>query len=201
MASLFTGCQHPKSNMTEDRGATFATDENGVGTGKVKTTNRETRPDGSSSEVTVEMDNVVKYDEGTKSKTGALSVLSKQDANGVTTDRRTSMGGRLKTGVAGYSGETQPDAIKAVGDSITDGLATLLTSGGNKAVEKVLAKAPDSLTDDDVAILVEEAAGNGATDDQLSEILALAPSVKKKNAEEKDEDPEPDPDPEPEPES
>ena len=111
------------------------------------------------------------------------------------------MGGRLKTGVAGYSGETQPDAIKAVGDSITDGLATLLTSGGNKAVEKVLAKAPDSLTDDDVAILVEEAAGNGATDDQLSEILALAPSVKKKNAEEKDEDPEPDPDPEPEPES
>jgi len=140
VAAIIAGCQHPKSKMRETRNVQFATDESGTGTGSVVTTNREILPDGRTNEVTVALTNATSYAETAESKSGSLAFLSKQQAAAVTTDRRTSMGGRLKTGLTDYAGEVQPDAISAIAQPISDTLKAYLAtvSGGATAAAEAI---------------------------------------------------------------
>lgn len=141
-SAIIAGCQHPKSKMSETRTVQFATDEDGNGTGIVITTNREMLPDGRTNEVTVSLTNATSYAATAESKSGSLAFLSKQQAAAVTTDRRTSMGGRLKTGLTDYAGEVQPDAISAIAQPISDTLKAYLatvTGGATAAAEAIAA--------------------------------------------------------------
>lgn len=154
--AVLIGCQHPKSGMEESRKAEFAKSADGIGTGSVSTTNREILPDGKTNEVTVAMENILTYTENAKSKSGSLSVLSKQDAANLATDRRTSMGGRLKTGLESYRGETQPDAISAVAGPISDTLKAYLatvTGGASAAADAIL---QGKASDEDVNVVLDD---------------------------------------------
>lgn len=158
-ASLLTiGCQSPSSGMEEVREAKFAVDENGVGTGSVQTTNEEVAEDGSTNKVTVGMTNLVSYTERTESKTKSPSVLSKQEAANLATDRRTAMGGRLKTGLGAYKGETQPDAIKAAVSPVTEIVKAYLEgplSGSAKDAAGKLLKGTGTADDVDEVLATE----------------------------------------------
>ena len=158
VAAFVSGCQHPKSKMTETRSVDFAVDpDTGLGTGEIATTNREILPDGRTNEVTVAITNAIAYAETAESRADSLSFFSKQDASNLATDRRTSMGGRLKTGLGSYSGSVQPDAISAVAGPVSDALKAYLAmiAGGPAGAAAKAVLSGDAQSEDYDSILAD----------------------------------------------